>query len=126
MVDRCWSSFFAAIKEYRVNPDKFKGRPNLPRYKDKVKGRSVVIYPAQAVSKRGLKKGLLQPSGTNISIPTKILSKVDEIRLVPKCGFYVLEAVYELDVAEPLDQKYIAAIDLGLTNLATIGLIFDF
>lgn len=120
LVDRCWSSFFAAIKEYSKNPDKFRGHPNLPKYKDKVKGRCVIIYPAQAISKRGLKKGLLQPSGTNISIPTAIKGKVDEIRLVPRSGYYVLEAVYENPDVEPLNYEGIAAIDLGLSNLATI------
>ncbi|MGB3204120.1 MAG: transposase [Crinalium sp.] len=127
LVDRCWSSFFAAIKEYNKNPDKFKGRPNLPKYKDKVKGRCVVIYPAQAISKRGLKKGLLQPSGTHVSISTGITGKVDEIRLVPRSGYYVLEAVYEKPDVETraLANLHffvgIAAIDLGLNNLATIS-----
>jgi putative transposase len=121
LVDRCWSSFFAALKEYEKNPDKFTGRPNLPKYKDKVKGRCVVIYPAQAISKRGLKKGLLQPSGTNISIPTAITDKVNEIRLVPRTGYYIVEAVYEKPDVEPLELNGIAAIDLGLSNLATVS-----
>lgn len=121
LVDRCWSSFFSAIKEYSKNPVKFKGRPDLPNYKDKLKGRCVVIYPAQAISKRGLKKGLLQPSRTNISISTAITGKVDEIRLVPRCEYYVLEAVYTNPDTEPLEFECIAAIDLGLTNLATIS-----
>ncbi|MBX9255248.1 IS200/IS605 family element transposase accessory protein TnpB [Desmonostoc muscorum CCALA 125] len=122
LVDRCWASFFAAKKEYTKNPDKFKGEPKIPKYKDKIKGRCVVIYPAQAISKRGLAKGLLQPSGTRISITTSLVGKVDEIRLVPKkCGGYVLEAIYEKPELPLLDYNYIAAIDLGLNNLATVS-----
>lgn len=121
LVDRCWSSFFAATKEYAKNPHLFKGKPNLPKYKDKEKGRCVVIYPSQAISKVGLKRGLLQPSGTNISISTAIQGEVDEIRLVPRSGYYIVEAVYSTLDVEPLDLKGIASIDLGLNNLATIG-----
>ncbi|NES78453.1 MAG: IS200/IS605 family element transposase accessory protein TnpB [Okeania sp. SIO1H4] len=121
LVDRCWSSFFASLKDYSENPHKYLGKPNLPRYKDKLKGRCVTIYPAQAISKRGLKKGFLEPSGTNISIPTKIQGKVNEIRLVPRNGYYIFEAVYEVESGIPIDNNRVAAIDLGLSNLATVS-----
>ena len=121
LVDRCWLSYFAAISSFTTNPDQFKGRPRLPGYKHKTKGRCVVIYPAQGISKRGLKKGLLQPSGTNISISTAIQSKVKELRLVPRSGFHVVEAVYEKNEVVTVRNQYIAAIDLGLNNLATIA-----
>jgi len=121
LVDRCWSSFFASIKDYSKKPHKYLGKPKLPRYKDKLKGRCVTIYPAQAISKRGLKKGFLEPSGTQISIPTKIKGKVNEVRLVPRNGYYIFEAVYEVESAKPLNNNRVAAIDLGLSNLATVS-----
>ncbi len=121
LVDRCWSSFFASFKDYSKNPHKYLGKPKLPKYKDKLKGRCVTIYPAQAISKKGLKKGLLEPSGTKISIPTKIQGKVNEIRLVPRNGYYIFEAVYEVESEKPIDNNRVAAIDLGLSNLATIS-----
>ncbi|NEP83303.1 MAG: IS200/IS605 family element transposase accessory protein TnpB [Okeania sp. SIO3B3] len=121
LVDRCWSSFFASIKDYSKKPHKYLGKPNLPRYKDKLKGRCVTIYPAQAISKRALKKGLLEPSGTQISIPTKIKGKINEIRLVPRNGYYIFEAVYEVESGKPLNNNRVAAIDLGLSNLATVS-----
>ena len=120
LVDRNWASYFAAIKEFKLNPNKFTGVPSVPKYKDKIKGRCVVLYPKQAISKRALKKGLLQPSGTNIFISTAITKEVEEIRLVPRNGFYVVEAVYTVPDTKLVDFKGIAAIDLGLTNLATI------
>ena len=121
LVDRCWSSFFASIKDYSENPHKYLGKPKLPRYKDKLKGRCVTIYPSQAISKKGLKKGFLEPSGTKISIPTKIQGKVNEIRLVPRNGYYIFEAVYEVESGKPIDNNRVAAIDLGLSNLATVS-----
>jgi len=36
LIEKNWKSFFKANQEY--NPDKFKGRPKLPKYKDKEKG----------------------------------------------------------------------------------------
>ncbi len=81
----------------------------------------MTIYPAQAISKRGLKKGLLEPSGTKISIPTRIKGKVNEIRLVPRNGYYIFEAVYEVESGKPLNNNQVAAIDLGLSNLATVS-----
>ena len=63
------SSYFAAIKEYKKNPSKFLGRPRLPKYKDKLKGRQVTAYEAGALSKTIYKKeGLIGLSQTNIKI----------------------------------------------------------
>ncbi|NES07502.1 MAG: IS200/IS605 family element transposase accessory protein TnpB [Okeania sp. SIO2F4] len=121
LVDRYWSWFFASIKDYSKKPHKYLGKPKLPRYKDKLKGRCVTIYPAQTISKRSLKKGLLEPSGTQISIQTKIQGKVNQIRLVPCNGYYVFEAVYEVESEKPINNNRVAAIDLGLSNLATVS-----
>ena len=27
-----WKSFFASLKDYKVNPTKYKGRPRIPKY----------------------------------------------------------------------------------------------
>ncbi|MBO1006005.1 hypothetical protein [Pseudogracilibacillus auburnensis] len=32
MVQQNWMSFFRSLKEYKVNPGKYKGRPGIPRY----------------------------------------------------------------------------------------------
>ena len=113
--------FVFCLHKRLLEKPSYLGKPNLPRYKDKLKGRCVTIYPAQAISKRGLKKGLLEPSGTKISIPTRIKGKVNEIRLVPRNGYYIFEAVYEVESGKPIDNNRVAAIDLGLSNLATIS-----
>lgn len=57
VLERNWKSFCAAIKEYKKSPEKFLGRPKLPKYKDKTKGRNVVIYELGAISKPALRKG---------------------------------------------------------------------
>ncbi len=32
ILDRNWKSFFEAIKDWKINPDKYLGRPKLPGY----------------------------------------------------------------------------------------------
>ncbi|HZR39812.1 MAG TPA: hypothetical protein VFB12_06840 [Ktedonobacteraceae bacterium] len=49
-LDEAWKSYFKACEAYRENPSKFRGRPRLPKYKDKVKGRNLLVYTAQAIS----------------------------------------------------------------------------
>ena len=43
---RNWKSFFKAIKDYKKNPGKYKGRPKLPSYKGK-NGQNVVLFTGQ-------------------------------------------------------------------------------
>src|SRR5579859_6773587 len=67
-LDKNWRAFFAACEAYREDPSKFVGRPKLPKYKDKTKGRFLLIYDIQAISRRALSRGVLVPSGLNIEI----------------------------------------------------------
>jgi putative transposase len=72
ILDKNWKSFFEAVKAYKVDDSKFTGRPKLPKYKDKVKGRNILVYTIQAISSKQLKKGIIKLSGTEISIKTKV------------------------------------------------------
>ena len=116
-----WQSFFAATKEYKIHPDKFKTRPKIPRYKHKTLGRNVLTYTAQAISKEWLKKGIINLSLTDIFLTTKV-SELNQVRIVPKTYHYSMEVVYEpKDVTQSSSGvEGIAGIDIGLNNLATI------
>ncbi len=37
-LEKNWQSFFEASKSYQESPEKFTGRPSLPKYKHKTKG----------------------------------------------------------------------------------------
>src|SRR5215813_6894893 len=66
-----WVAFFAARAAYQADPARFTGRPRLPKYKDKVKGRTILIYDTQALGKRAFKQTRkLVPSGLPIEIET--------------------------------------------------------
>lgn len=65
-----WKSFFAASKDYKLHPEKYKARPNLPGYKDK-NGRNLAIISIGGVNiKDGYlyfnKKANLVPIKTSI------------------------------------------------------------
>jgi putative transposase len=119
-----WMSFFKSMEAWREHPEKFLGKPKLPNYKHKEQGRFLLTYDTQAIGKRIFKKtGMLAPSGLTCLIPTKITDweKIDQLRIVPRKGFYVVELVYQKE-PEPksVDPTLIAAIDLGVNVLAAI------
>jgi putative transposase len=123
ILDKNWKSFFEAVKAYKIEPTKFTGRPKLPKYKDKVKGRNILVYTIQAVSNKQLKKGIIKLSGTEISIKTQVKpDRVCQVRLIPKCDSYVIEVIYN-EPESTLDEnpkEFVASIDLGLNNLVAL------
>ena len=115
-----WESFKKAKAAYEENPSKFTGRPHIPGYKHKTDGRNILVYTVQAVSKRGLKKGRIQPSMLPIEVQTKHTT-IHQVRIVPRNGFYVVEVIYSKEpVQAHVDPSFCVAIDLGVTNLAAI------
>lgn len=120
-LDKNWKSFFQALKAWRETPEKFLGRPNLPKYKHKTDGRFLLIYDIQALSTPALRNGLIKPSQLGITIQTS-QTDVDQVRIVPRKGYYVVEVIYTVE-PEPnpnLDCNLVAGIDIGLSNLATV------
>lgn len=120
-VDHDWQAFFAAREEWAVHPEKFRGRPKLPKYKPIADGRNLLTYTVQAVGQRVFKKkGVIQPSGLDITIQTQ-QSSFDQVRIVPHKTHYVVEIVYTVH-AKPaeVEPERVAAMDIGLNNLATV------
>ena len=115
-----WKAFREAKAAYEEDPSTFTGRPKLPKYKHKTEGRNVLIYTIQAISKKGLKRGLIQPSMLPIEVQTKH-KDIDQVRIVPRNGHYVVEVIYrKKPVQAHVDPSFCVAIDLGVTNLAAI------
>jgi len=115
-----WESFKKAKAAYEEDPSKFTGRPQIPKYKHKTEGRNILVYTVQAVSKRGLKRGLIQPSMLPIEVQTKHTA-IHQVRIIPRNGHYVVEVVYSKEpVQAQVDPSFCVAIDLGVTNLAAI------
>jgi IS605 OrfB family transposase len=115
-----WKSFFEARAAYEQDPSTFTGRPKLPKYKHKTEGRNILVYTIQAVSKKGLKNGLIQPSQLPIEVQTK-QKAIHQVRIIPRNGYYVVEVIYSRKTVQAeVDPSFCVAIDLGVTNLAAI------
>jgi putative transposase len=119
-LDHDWRSFLAARAAWRADPSKFLGCPRLPRYKDKQRGRNLLIYDLQAISRTGLRHGKVMPSQLGITRHTKHPT-IKQVRIVPRKGYYVVEVVYEREPAPAaVNPSLYAGIDLGLNTLATL------
>ena len=117
-----WVAFFKGNAAYQEDPSKFVGRPKLPKYKDKEKGRNILIYDMQALSKKALKRGMIAPSGLPIEIQTKQTREtIDQVRIVPRLDGYVVEVVYQKqEEVTAVDPGVIAALDLGVNVLTAV------
>ncbi len=120
LLDKNWKSYREACQAWNEDPSKFVGHPKLPQYKDKQKGRNILVFTVQAVSRKGLKKGMIQPSGVPIEIQTH-RTNVDQVRIVPRGGYYVVEVVYEQKAMQAdVDPSLVASLDLGINNLVAL------
>ncbi|MEZ2227073.1 MAG: RNA-guided endonuclease InsQ/TnpB family protein [Microcoleus sp.] len=121
ILDKNWKSFFEAVKAYKADSSKFTGRPKLPKYKDKAKGRNILVYTIQAISTIQLRKGIIKLSGTELLIKTQINpERICQVRLVPKCDSYVIEVIYDEPESTVSNGNSVASIDLGLDNLVAL------
>ncbi|MBD2125961.1 IS200/IS605 family element transposase accessory protein TnpB [Microcoleus sp. FACHB-1] len=118
-LDRNWKAWKEADKAYNKNPSKFLGKPKLPKYKDKEKGRNLLIYTIQAISSKELRKGWIKPSGASLMISCK-KQKINEVRIVPRLNYYVVEVIYEHPIQQLVSGKAVAGVDVGLNNLAAV------
>jgi len=118
LVDESWKSFFNTMKEYKKHPEKFRGRPKIPRYKKK-NGEYILVFTSW---RKGIEKGwLILPKKVGLKIRTRIKEGLRQVRIIPKGVGYVVEIIYEkmLNVVEK-DKERIAGIDFGSVNIITM------
>lgn len=114
-----WSNFFKANKQYNKTPNKFRSRPKPPKYKDKTKGKNLLIF--NKVTAR-IKNGKLI---TVKNVLPELITKVKPenyigCRVIPNATCYILEIVYQTEPSnKELNKTRILSIDLGINNLAT-------
>ena len=122
MLDKNWKAFFKAIKDWKKNPSKYLGRPKIPKYKDK-DGRFLLSLDSNKVK---LKDGYVYFTWKpfkpyNNMFKTNAQERILQCRFIPRCGKYVMEIVYEIevpDISETSDR--VAAIDIGVDNFITM------
>lgn len=118
-LDSNWKSFFESIKDWRINPHKYKGIPKIPKYKDK-KGRGNVCFTNQSC-KRNFGYIKFPKCLDGFLLKTKTIDNLQQVRIKPLGGAYVVEVVTSREFKKlEIENKNIASIDLGLDNFATI------
>ncbi|MFX1319442.1 MAG: RNA-guided endonuclease InsQ/TnpB family protein [Promethearchaeota archaeon] len=118
-LDQNWKAFFITLKDWKIHPEKYLGRPRLPRYKPK-NGETLIIFTNQQCN---IKNGLLWfPKKAHLlPIKTRIRGSFRHVRIIPKGNHYILEIVYEKNPIDlELDSSRVISIDLGLNNLVTV------
>ena len=127
-VTQNFQSFFKATKDYNKNPDKYLGRPKIPKYKDSKSGRFPLIltYVTFRFNKEHITfhKGLKGFKVKTHLNPEK--HTLREARFIPHKTYITLEVVYEIKeepLEVPTDFKYLAGIDLGIDNFSTISIL---
>jgi len=118
LVIKNWVSYHRAIQEWHKEPEKFTGKPGMPNYKDKVKGRSTVIVTKQHFTKDNTNLFLSENLG-NVQITTT-LDDPCQVRINPKGKFYTVDVVYKITAPKLKKTTNILGIDLGINNLVTM------
>ena len=118
-------SYIKSVKDFKVNVEKYKGKPKMPRYKKDV---NLLIYPNQSCT---IKDGYINLSKTlKIKIPQyskykERLTKFQQVRILPNLDkSLTVEIVYNCETLKNynLNHEIHASVDLGVNNLATMVL----
>ena len=116
-------SYFAAIKDYKKNPSKYTGRPCFPKFR-KSGERFQVIFTNQAA--KLVDRAIVVASKTfenklSIRLRTRSAKKLCQVVFAPRNDYFLVYVIYEVDdLAISQKSNKVAAIDLGLSNLATV------
>ncbi|KAA9032429.1 transposase, partial [Niallia endozanthoxylica] len=118
-----WKSFFASLKDWKANPSKYTGKPNIPRY-SRATMKEVELTNQDCVVKEN--KWLKFPKTKeklNIGRLGSTSNKLKSVRVIPKYNQFVVELVFEKteleERAEHVSSR-LMSIDLGIDNLAAI------
>lgn len=135
VLEQNWKSYFASIKDFGENPNKYKAKPRPPKFKNTGKGKNEIIFTNLAIRydngllKLSLSKAiklLFNVESLNFEVSKKLQSIIDwdslqQARLnydkVQKC--WCLIVIYNKKELEN-NRSNVMSIDLGLDNLATL------
>jgi len=118
LLDKNWTAFFRAIKDWKISPSKYLSRPKLPHYKNK-DGKAIAIFTNQQCH---LKDGyVIFPKFLEDFKVKTTVNNLIQIRIVPQATNFVVEIVYQKEVIEEeTNENTVIGIDIGLRNIVTI------
>ncbi len=128
-----WTNYFKGLKEYKVCPAKFTGKPKMPKYHKKG-GYNVAVISNKPIK---LKGGILSLPDTDIKVDvSKMLENIKSdynltllnIKIKIEYGKVFLKLTFEervdnkeVKVSVKDDNKRYAAIDLGINNIIAMS-----
>ena len=116
-------SYFAAINDYKKNPSKYTGRPRFPKFR-KSGERFQVIFTNQSVKLDDRAVNIAPRTFENklfINLRTRSAKKLCQVVFAPRNGYFLVYVIYDTeDVVISQKSNKLAAIDIGLKNLATV------
>ena len=122
LLDKNWKSFFKAIKDWKLHPEKYLGKPKLPKYLKK-DGRFPWMIPNNQCF-YDYEKGTVYMRNrllNDYEWKCRCLGRLIQVRFIPKGSCYVMEIVYETEIPNTKENNNrIASIDLGVNNLVTM------
>ena len=116
-------SYFASVKDYEKNRAKYTGRPRFPKFR-KSGERFQVIFANQSVKLDNRIATIAPRTFENklfIRLRANSVKKLCQVTFAPRNDYFLVYVIYESeDPVMSLNADKVAAIDIGLTNLATV------
>ena len=116
-------SYFASVKDYKKHPEKYTCQPRFPKFR-KSGDRFQVIFTNQSAKLNGKVINIASKTFENqlcIRLRTSSMKKLCQVVFAPRNDYFLVYVIYEAE--DPVISKTadkVAAIDIGLTNLATV------
>lgn len=128
LLDKNWKSFFKSIKDWKKHPEKYLGRPNLPKYLKKdanfvlmLTNQNCFIDEDNLIHFPKCFEGFtIKPQFIN----KENFVSFQQVRFIPHKHRIVVELVYNVKVIDTdtiINNNRYLGIDIGINNLATVS-----
>jgi len=140
VLEKNWKSYFASIKDYKKNPNKYKGEPKPPKFKNHTSKKNEVIFTEAGIRVKNnilmlsLSKAMqekFQVKSLNFSIDTEKLpvnfEALQQIKIKWDNSIkqWYLILIYNKEEENKVTGNNIMSIDLGRDNLVTLTFLED-
>jgi IS605 OrfB family transposase len=131
-----WKSFFVSFKDYKMNPQKYKGQPGPPNFKHMNSNPCELIFTKLAIRIRNSKlllslskemQAKYNVKVLNFELPEAVQSIIDldavqqiKIKQDHISKRWYLLIIYKIKAVKENNNSNIMAVDPGLDNLATL------
>ncbi len=117
-----WKSFYASLKDYKLNPSKYKATPKIPTYSRTFMKEITFTNQDCVIKNNRFLKFPKTKEQLNIGKLGCSEGRLKQVRVIPKYNQYVVELVMEVpfEIIQLEDNGRFMSIDLGIDNLATI------